>query len=212
MIGPGWTPTRLDNREEASDEEVDLFYRGSQHAIYSRLFEEWTRDLPIDEGIMYGASPHTIPIIEEALDITRAKRILEIGFGVGCSSVMFMELSTHTQVTSIDITSEKQALAAADMIKFRFPKRFKFINEDSRFVKLIGQWDLIYIDGNHTHEYARSDIALGKELGIPYFLLDDLWSHWGPGVRPAIRDTELVLIKQWGNVGLFTPGGYHVAH
>lgn len=203
MIGPGWKQTRLDNRDEATDEEADLFYRGQQDPIYTRLFEEWTSGLPRTEGIMYGAGAHTIPILEESLEIAKAKRILEIGFGVGCSAVIFLELSKATHVTSVDITTDVRALAAVNMVKFRFPRRFKFINEDSRTVKLKGKWDLIYIDGNHERDYVLSDIMLGKGLEIPFFLMDDLWPYWGPGVRQAVNDAQLVMMKQWGSVGLF---------
>lgn len=99
------------------------------------------------------------------------KKILEIGFNAGHSSETFLSLSPDSRVTSFDIGEHQYCHISKDYIDKKFPGRHNLILGDSTetipdFVKHRPneKFDLIFIDGGHTYDVARSDIENCKAL------------------------------------------------
>lgn len=106
------------------------------------------------------------------------KNILEVGFNAGHSSELFLETNSDSCVTSIDIGYWYYCKFGKKFLEKKYPNRlnvifkdsikalenFETINEDIAF-------DFIYIDGNHTYEYAYRDILNSKKFATPSTIL-----------------------------------------
>lgn len=181
-----------------------------------KLWDEWVQDLPTQEGfsgtgldkfgarIPYGLGPHSMRDLRTVLDLTKPKTILEIGFNLGYSSVMWLGLS-DCLVTSVDISTKDETLSAANTLQARFPDRFNFISADSKYLLqfIAGRkFDLIFIDGGHHYEDVMADIRTGLELGVRHFVFDDWWPCFGPGVQKAINDSPLTITHLLSNIAV----------
>ena len=101
--------------------------------------------------------------LAEKLPLNPFTEILEIGTWYG-RSAMTWALATNGQVTALDINSETQEKAA----KFAeglglLESHVNFIIADSQkvsdeFIKSMVDFDVVWIDGNHDYEAAKSDI------------------------------------------------------
>ena len=90
----------------------------------------------------------------------RPRRILEIGFNYGHSSLLFL-LNTaglNTEVVSLDMGEHSKV--GADYIRREFGRRHKFIFGNSlvEVPKLEGKFDLIFVDGGHSFRDAMMDV------------------------------------------------------
>lgn len=204
-----WAPTPYDTRTTVTPAEADE-YRAAVRPGYEERFKELTHGQPLD--LIYGLGPHSLPIIEEVLAHTKAKTVLEIGFGAGASACMFLGLDPELKMLSVDSSTDERLLEAALLVGTKFPGRFDFINQDSALLSRHvgrGAFDLIFIDGDHRYAAVRSDLALAKAKRIKWVLLDDWWPHFGEGVQTAAAEAGEWLrpVRQWGNVMLMR--GYH---
>jgi hypothetical protein len=199
----GWIPTIYDKVETVTKAEADV-YEANRQPQYEERFRAATEGLPIK--LIYGLGPHSMPILEDVMALVRPKVILEIGFGAGASSSLFLALNPLVRLVSVDSTDDPRIHEAVQMQARRHSGRFEFVHSLSSEVApaLAGRWfDLAFIDGDHTIDGVRGDLAVAKALGIPVVLLDDWWPHYGPGVQPAVREADwLSPWKQWGNLML----------
>ena len=99
------------------------------------------------------------------------KNILEIGFNAGHSSELFLDTNPNSVVTSIDLGYWYYCKFGIKYLEKKFPDRFQIILKDSlealNNFKIISQgtiFDFIYIDGNHSYEYAYNDILNCKKF------------------------------------------------
>lgn len=205
---PPRQPSPWDTAETVTKAEADQYeqhYRPEDMAA----FEEITSGLPLK--VMYGLGPHSLPIIEEVLNRVAPRRVLEIGFGAGASASMFLAFS-HCELVSIEMNVDPRVVNAAQLVGRTYPGRFELVSGRSEDflgtgarVDRGGGFDLIFIDGDHSLAGVRTDIRIGLEHEIPWFLFDDWWPHYGPGVQPAVRDVPaLVAEQQWGNLMLMS--------
>ena len=135
-------------------------------------------------------------LIEEIIDITKPKTILEIGFNIGFSAVHWLELS-KAKLVSIDICRHNDTLPASKVISKLYSKRFEFINCDSTVVYpqiKDRKFDLIFIDGNHFLPGPISDLFMSYALGAPWVLVDDY------DLLPVFQSTSVVLDNQYYTV------------
>jgi methyltransferase family protein len=166
----------------------------------ARFFIEWTGYLPIrKETTPYHSGPHSIRAFRAALKLTGARRILEIGFCLGHSATILLELGSEW-VHSVDNSERDQTREAAELVMAKYNHRFCF--DYRRFYSPNGKFDMIFIDGGHEFDDVDEDIKLGLKLKIPFFLFDDFWPHWGPGIQPAIEKHGLIPIAILGNLAL----------
>jgi len=93
------------------------------------------------------------------------KDVLEIGFNAGHSSEIFLSSSTNSKITSIDIGYWYYCKFGVEFLNIKFPNRLKVIFKDSilalKDFSTVPEnkiFSFIYIDGNHTYDYAYNDI------------------------------------------------------
>lgn len=126
------------------------------------------------------------------------RSVLEIGFGRGystfCAAKAFVDLGIDGTVTSIDPNFDEKFLSATTQI---FPsewfKHIKLIKGESKDVipKLEEkQFDLVYIDGDHSYEGTKSDWDLTKTLAQKFVLFDDY--HLPTKTDPGIQCNKLI--------------------
>lgn len=103
------------------------------------------------------------------LDQLQPKRALEIGFNYGYSASLILESSNQTILKSIDVASHWYTQPTGDIIKQAYGDRFEYLWMDSRTalpneVSAAALYDFIIVDGGHSYEIARSDIASSIKL------------------------------------------------
>jgi len=152
-------------------------------------------------------------IIDEVMDITKAKSVFEIGFNAGHSSVMWLEAGC--KVTSMDIGNHDYTYTAIKELYKESWERFNFILGSSKDVGWhlsANQYDLIFIDGEHGKQ-VEQDIEQCILKGKPkYLFLDDYHEQTNtdyinavyPATLPWVEKGILERIKYYPNgQGLF---------
>lgn len=168
----------------------------------------------------YGCGPHSVRCLREIIEIVNPKSIFEIGFNMGWSSSIWLELS-KSHLLSCDISIKQETIIAAKYLKDKWGEKFEYahrnnLNEfchdlarESRQLRQYSyeyytSFDLIFIDGSHLLEDVKNDIQFALLLQIPYLAFDDILEQFGPGVMPAIREyPQLELVKEMGNIALY---------
>jgi SAM-dependent methyltransferase len=180
------------------------------------------RDLLTDPELLSRACDHADMAHNMLLLYTfvvgpNAKRVLEIGCNDGTSTLALLqgafEIDGH--VTSIDISDVPVAEALVD--KFDMRSRWTFIRGDSHEVmpKLRAekrQFDLIFVDGDHTYKGAHADVldavAMLKWDGVLFFHDSNMMnSDNGPGC--GIVSYDLLRDPNWH--GFLFPFGSDLA-
>ncbi len=118
-------------------------------------------------------------ILEDILQLTQVKSILEIGFNCGFSSLGWLLSGVH-YIQSIDIAGSTNG---AYFLKNNFKDRFNFLRKDSTLLKyehLNRDFDMVFIDGNHSQEGVANDIEKALLFNPKYILFDD-YLHVGHG-------------------------------
>lgn len=152
---------------------------------YTKHFEH------LSSPTMGGNNPNEPIGIEELLDVvemTGAKRILEIGFNNGGGSLAFLMAPNEPIVTSIDINPSYQS---GIYLSGEFFGRFFFKQMHSgNLVKVFSPntLDLVYIDGDHSVSGCNSDIESALALKIPYILFDDTDHRGHPNIKQSVED------------------------
>jgi len=194
------TPYYLDSLYRCTKADLDAYRR-------------WTDFLPRRaEGEPYHSGPHSLQRFRLVWELVRPTAVLEIGFNLGHSAVMWLELGAK-QVVSMQPWPNKGTLEAKAAIEGRYGNRHRLLQGDSELAAedlmlrnyIGGGFDLIFIDGSHERAWAELDIALGKELEAPYFLMDDYDTHHGPGVVDAVQAAGLIPLAIFGTMALCAP-------
>lgn len=143
------------------------------------------------------------------------RRVVEIGFNAGFSSHAFLSAHDDVVVTSFDLGEHRYASRAKDQIDSDFPGRHTLVVGDSlitvpEFAEAHpdSTFDLIFIDGGHSHEVASADIRNMRRLAgrNTLVVIDDLLPHrmWGEGVVKAWY--EAIDAGDVVQTGLFADG------
>ena len=111
---------------------------------------------------------------------SKDKNILEVGFNAGHSSETFLLSNDVSNITSVD----RRTLLLQDRLLFfeeKFSNRIKLIVEDSltaleKLNESGNVYDLIFVDGNHSYEYAKKDLLNSRNLSDKntIILMDDV--------------------------------------
>jgi hypothetical protein len=171
------------------------------------LFRQWTAALPErDASLPYHCGSPVVNKIRMVLAITGAKSVLEIGFNLGHTAMVWLNMGVE-RLVSVDISEHAKVAQGAAIVAAAFPDRFTFIRADSKKLMLGPDYELLFIDGGHTLDDVSADIALGKRLGVKWFFLDDFdeW-HSRNGTQPAIAHHQLQPVALFPNMILCVDG------
>ena len=109
------------------------------------------------------------------------KKVMEIGFNSGFSTLLMLLTNPKMQITCFDIGEHKYTLPCYAKLKETFGDRIRIIIGDStKTLPEVNEiYDLIHIDGGHSTEVANSDIEnsfrLSKQGTI--LIMDDYDFH-----------------------------------
>jgi predicted O-methyltransferase YrrM len=134
------------------------------------------------------------------VQIAKPSSILELGFNRGVSALMWLfNTPDECKLHSIDLRSKETVSKSLEYINGIFGDRFKYSHLDHSvltedFVGMAGmvdQYDLIFIDGDHTYQGILRDTENVLRMNPKYIAFDDYF-HRAHG-----HDTQRV-IKQFG--------------
>lgn len=192
---------------ELTDEEL-LYASEEDRDLYKKIVE----GLPTMAGknndgldkfgipIPYHSGPHILRHFRDTIEIVKPKSILEIGFNMGHSAAIWLNLC-EAMVHSIDISEKDETIEGATHLVVNNPFRFRFEWRHKLFT--YDQYDLAFIDGAHDEDNITKDIELCKDLGIEYLLFDDWYPRYGETQKAVAKFTELELVKDMNNLRLY---------
>jgi hypothetical protein len=193
---------------ELTDEEL-LYASEEDWAFYNKIIS----GLPTMAGkngdgldkfgvpIPYHSGPHILRHFRDAIEIVKPSKIFEIGFNLGHSSSMWLNL-TDAQIISCDVSYKDETINGAVYLTNKYSQRFKFFNRSD-----LSFWganaDLCFIDGAHDDDSITKDIELCRSLKIPYLLFDDWYPRYGETQISVAKFPELELVKDMNNLRLY---------
>lgn len=160
----------------------------------------------VGQPIMCGTGAHCFRSFSDAITLSKARSVFEIGLNLGHGSAVMLALGVES-VYSIDISARKETAEASRVLSVRYPNRFFFERISSGELlnsnrDLSGLADLAFIDGGHEIEDVRTDSALCRKFGIKNILFDDWYPEYGPGVQSVIKVCGLKVRAIFGNMCL----------
>lgn len=181
-------------------ELMDFNRRWYEHATHdNNVFFLKIRDgLPPGESHDGYSLAHVMKTFEIAMLLSHPKRVLEIGFNIGISSKVFLELGA-TEVISIEIKDTEMVRSAERHLKEKYGDRFTLLCPNTvKTASPVGEFDMAYIDGSHDGDEVVFDIRFCKERKIKWLLFDDLWPHFGT-VQNAMISEGVFPVAFMGN-------------
>lgn len=157
--------------------------------------------------IPYSCGPHSLRSIRRIAEIAKPKNIFEIGFNLGFSSSMWLEICPKSKVFSCDISYKKETIDSIAFLSKKQPKRFSYLNRNApEFNKTLKKrkFDLAFIDAGHLFDDVCNDIKYCLSLKIPFISFDDILPQYGE-VQLAIDSfsNELEFIEANGNMAIY---------
>ena len=117
------------------------------------------------------------------------ERLLEVGVNAGHSALLALSSKPRLEYYGVDIMSHAYTAECVDFLKGEFPGRVHLFTGDLREVLpwLVNRraelgFDIFHIDGGHTDEVCRSDMAncirIASGQSGRHVLLDDVHASW----------------------------------
>jgi predicted O-methyltransferase YrrM len=134
------------------------------------------------------------PILKDIVKRTGVKNILEIGFNAGHSCLSWLLSSDDTRVIGLDIHYPERSV---DYLRNNYGDRFFFVHADSNTLSendSIQQWenefDLIFIDGDHSYDAVKRDLKNSLRLNPKYIVFDDVRHPSHSYIETIINECE----------------------
>lgn len=141
--------------------------------------------------------------------------VMEIGFNAGHSAELFLSSNKNINLTSFDIGTHKYVNFGKKFIDTTYPGKHTLIIGNSldtvpKYIKEENKkFDIIFIDGGHRYNVAKSDLFNCKELAHnkTIVILDDTMNNnkwinrWNIGPNRAWKEAkETNIIKEIGSI------------
>lgn len=143
---------------------------------------------PVIGGTDWRFADIVAPAFREVLEIAQPESILEIGFCIGGSALMFLSINPKLTYHSVDIVDKEKS---GNYLHSRFPGWDLYL-ADSRKIEPMedgfNKWyDMVFVDGDHSDEGVRDDIQTALEFGPRYILLDD-YKHPSHSIEKIVTE------------------------
>lgn len=119
-----------------------------------------------------------------------ARSVLEIGVHGGHSLLLALLANDTSTITCTDIGAFDHTLPCVRYLQSQFPGRVVYIQGDSLSVlpSMHATFDVVHVDGDHSYEGVRRDVAQALRLSHPEatFVIDD----YCDGVKRAVDDVN----------------------
>jgi len=142
-----------------------------------------------------GASVAEATYLRELAASSGSRRVAEIGFNVGFSSIAFLESGPDLRVVSFELDRRHAVEVAKEFVDERYTGRHELVIGNSLDTlpayadTNTEPFDLVFVDGGHEYEVAVADILNAHRLGKPggLIVVDDVipWYPWGIGPHKA---------------------------
>ena len=136
--------------------------------------------------------------------------VLEIGFGRGysafCAAKAFHDGGINGKITTVDpALDEKQINPLTQVFPKQWFEKIQFVRGPSQTVVpgLEGNFDLIYIDGDHSYEATKTDWENCKSKNPKIVLFDDY--HLPTKEDPGIQCAKAIDEIDWNVEGFDAP-------
>lgn len=154
----------------------------------------------------YGLGCHSVRCLREIVEIVKPKTIMEIGFNMGWSSSLWLNLS-DAKLHTCDISNKKETLIAAEILANKYGDRFVYRNRHTLSIDIffpVDYFQLCFIDGGHLLDDVIKDINWALELKIPHLAFDDFLPEFGQVQEAiAIFGDNLEQVNVNGNIALY---------
>ncbi len=184
-------------RRDTLDEILSEMFRGRLRRLNEIVRRSGER---LEGNIFYGDGEERYADRPPAEDLAPARRnvwravrfkqrLLEVGVNAGHSALLALSASPTLEYYGVDIMAHAYAAECVDFLKAEFPGRVHLFPGDSRevLVRLADrsgdiEFDILHVDGGHTSEVCRSDMAncirIARGVRGRHLLLDDVHASW----------------------------------
>lgn len=163
-----------------------------------KLNAEYNLGIPHTGGTDWRCITHyVVDAFKEVLDTANPESILEIGFNAGASALLFLMTNPNLHYHSIDIVENQKSVAyiGTNFKRFRFYKKSSFDLPD---IRMFNQYDLVFIDGDHSEVGVKNDIEKSLLFNPQYILLDDFKHPSHSYIEKIIlEDKRFEVVKVW---------------
>lgn len=127
-----------------------------------------------------------IEFMRWAIRQVKGSNFLEIGTNKGLWGFLLSHIRNIAYLTTVDVNPDSER--AAEILKASTLNQVLFINGSSIEVLPTltpGDYDFLWLDGNHNYDYTLQDLRNAVDLRIPFIAIDD--TNMG-SVQQAIND------------------------
>jgi len=121
----------------------------------------------------------------------KIESVFEIGTYAGYSATIFLEQFPHLKKI-VTIDNAEISVRAGKALKEKYGDKVEAISASSRFYEPTGNFELVFIDGNHNGKKPYDDTILAGKMNPKILMYDNIEL---PDVQKAIKVANLNDIK-----------------